>query len=50
MVPVGPVEGIGFQVPGKPSGEAAGRGSGPCVHSTYPVSLAAKSLILGGML
>ena len=48
MVPVGPVEGTGFQAPGKPSGEAAGGGSGPCVHSTHPVSLAAKSLILRG--
>ena len=42
MVPTGPVEGAGFKAPWKPSGGAAGRGSGLCVLSTYPVSTAAK--------
>ena len=42
MFPVGPVEGAGFKAPGKPSGDAANRGSGLRVLSTYPVSTAAK--------
>ena len=36
------MEGAGFKAPWKPSGDAASRGLGLCVLSTYPVSTAAK--------
>lgn len=42
MFPIGSVEGAGFKAPGKSSGDAANRGSGLRVLSTYPVSTAAK--------
>lgn len=38
MVSADPVEGDGFQVPGKPSGDAVGVGLGLCVHSACHVS------------